>query len=97
MKEEYGEKLGERIKMLRKDNGGEYKNDPFLKLCCDESIERHFTVREIPQQNRVAERMNRTLLEKFCCMLSNADISKSFWVEDWRILAISLTGCFRLQ
>ena len=40
---------GRKIKMLRSDNEGEYKNDPFLKLCRDEGIERHFTVRETPQ------------------------------------------------
>ena len=42
---------------------------------------RHFTVREIPQQNRVAERMNRTLLEKVRCMLSNSGLEKIFWTE----------------
>ncbi|CAL8989939.1 unnamed protein product, partial [Prunus brigantina] len=55
---------GRKIKTLRSDNGGEYKSDPFLKVCQDEGIVRHFTVRETPQQNGVAERMNRTLLEK---------------------------------
>ena len=46
-----------------------------------EGIERHFTVRETPQQNGVAERMNKTLLEKVRCMLSNASLTKNFWVE----------------
>ena len=32
--------------------------------------------------NGVAERMNRTLLEKPCCMLSNAGLSKDFWAEE---------------
>jgi len=39
---------GRKIKVLRSDNGGEYKSDPFLKLCRDEGIVRHFTVRETP-------------------------------------------------
>jgi len=51
-----------KIKALQSDNRGEYKSDPFLKLCHDEGIERHFTVRETPQQNEVTERMNKTLL-----------------------------------
>ena len=38
-------------------------------------------MRETPQQNGVAERMNRTLLENVCCMLSNAGLSKNFWAE----------------
>ncbi|KAE8684184.1 Flotillin-like protein 1 [Hibiscus syriacus] len=55
---------GRKIKHLRTDNGREYKNDPFLKVCEEEGIVRHFTVRGTPQQNGVAERMNRTLVEK---------------------------------
>ena len=44
------EKSTERkIKILRSDNRGEYKSDPFLKLCRDEDIDRHFIVRETPQ------------------------------------------------
>jgi len=46
-----------KIKVLRSDNGGEYKSDPFLKLYPNEGIEIHFTVRETSQQNKVAERM----------------------------------------
>jgi len=35
-----------KIKILRSDNRGEYKSDPFLQLCYNEDIEGHFTVRE---------------------------------------------------
>ena len=38
-------------------------------------------MRETLQQNRIAERMNRTLLVKVHCMLSNVKLSKFFWVE----------------
>ena len=38
---------------------------------------RHCIVRHIPQQNGVAERMNRTLLEQACCM----GLSDDFWAE----------------
>ena len=61
---------GRKIKVLRTDNGGEYKSDPFLKVCQDCGIVRHFTVRKTPQQNGVSERMNKTLVEKVRCMLS---------------------------
>ena len=72
---------GRKIKRLRSDNGTEYTNDPFMRVCEDEGIVRHFTVRKTPQQNGVAERMNRTLLEKVRCMLSNAGLGKQFWGE----------------
>ncbi|GJT56454.1 retrovirus-related pol polyprotein from transposon TNT 1-94 [Tanacetum coccineum] len=42
-----------KIKHLRIDNGGEYKNDLFTKFYEDEGIIRHFTVRHTPQQNGV--------------------------------------------
>ena len=42
---------------------------------------RHRTVRHTPQHNGVAKRMNRTLMKKVICMLSNAQLSKSFWAE----------------
>jgi len=48
---------GRKIKVLRSDNGGEYKSDPFLNICRDEDIGRHFTVRKIPQQNGATKRM----------------------------------------
>ena len=70
-----------KIKVLRSDNGTEYRNDQFLIFCKKEGISRHFTVRDTPRQNGVAERMNRTLLEKVRCILSNAGLGKQFWVE----------------
>uniref|UniRef100_A0A5B7BZJ7 Putative copia LTR rider n=1 Tax=Davidia involucrata TaxID=16924 RepID=A0A5B7BZJ7_DAVIN len=72
---------GRKIRRLRSDNGGEYKSDPFFDICRDEGIVRHFTVSGTPQQNGVAERMNRTLVEKVRCMLSNAGLGKAFWAE----------------
>ena len=72
---------GRKIKKLRSDNGGEYRYDPFLKVCREEGIVRHFTVRGTPQQNGVAECMNRTLVTKVRCMLSHAGLSKAFWAE----------------
>nr|CDN96898.1 putative Ty-1 copia retrotransposon [Phaseolus vulgaris] len=72
---------GRKIKVLQTDNGGEYKSDPFLNVCQDCGIVRHFTVRKTPQQNGVSERMNKTLVEKVCCMLSNAELGREFWAE----------------
>ena len=60
---------GRKIKVLRSDNGTEYRNDQFSIFCKKEGISQHFTIRDTPQQNGVAERMNRTLLEKVRCML----------------------------
>ncbi|KAL0386507.1 UNVERIFIED_CONTAM: Retrovirus-related Pol polyprotein from transposon TNT 1-94 [Sesamum latifolium] len=45
-------------------------------------IFRHLTVRKIPQQNGVAEHMNRTLLERARCMLSNVGLSREFFLAE---------------
>ncbi|KAE8703505.1 hypothetical protein F3Y22_tig00110469pilonHSYRG00245 [Hibiscus syriacus] len=72
---------GNKIKCFRIDNGGEYTSEEFDDFCRKEGIERQFTVANTPQQNRVAERMNRTLLERTKAMLRDAGLEKSFWAE----------------
>ena len=72
---------GRNIIVLRIDNGEEYKSDPFLEVCQDCGINRHFAIRRTPQQNGVSEHMNKTLVEKVHCMLSNVGLEKK-GVED---------------
>ncbi|KAH9699234.1 Integrase catalytic domain-containing protein [Citrus sinensis] len=72
---------GKKIKCLRTDNGGEYIDGEFLAFCKQEGIQRQFTVAYTPQQNGVAERMNRTLTERIRAMLKTAGLPNSFWAE----------------
>ncbi|KAK0592765.1 hypothetical protein LWI29_024958 [Acer saccharum] len=72
---------GKKIKCLRTDNGREYTDGEFLAFCKQDGIERQFTVTYTPQQNGVAERMNRTLAERIRAMLRTAGLSNSFWAE----------------
>ncbi|GJR76718.1 gag-pol polyprotein [Tanacetum coccineum] len=72
---------GKKIKCLRTDNGGEYTGDEFDTFCRQEGIKRQFTTAYTPQQNGVAERMNKTLLERARAMLATASLGKSFWAE----------------
>ncbi|KAK1647990.1 hypothetical protein QYE76_065795 [Lolium multiflorum] len=48
----------------------------------DEGIVRHHTIPYTPQQNGVAERMNRTIISKARCMLSNADVTDAVDFSD---------------
>jgi transposase InsO family protein len=70
-----------KIKCLRTDNGGEYTSDEFDNFCQYKGIERQHTTAYTPHQNGVAERMNRTLLERTRAMLKAAGLGKSFWAE----------------
>ena len=74
-------KTGRSIKTLRTDNGLEFVNNKFLQYCSSESNVRHRTCTRCPQQNGVAERMNKTLLERARCMLNQAKLRKQFWAE----------------
>ncbi|GJS69264.1 retrotransposon protein, putative, ty1-copia subclass [Tanacetum coccineum] len=47
----------------------------------ESGIARHLTVAGTPQQNGLAERMNRTLLNKVRCLLIQSGLPDSFWAE----------------
>ena len=52
------------IKRLRSENDMEFRGKEFNEFYKNEGIVRYRIVRHTPQQNGVAERMNRTILEK---------------------------------
>lgn len=71
---------GNKLKCLRSDNGGEYIG-PLDEYCKSQGIRHQFTPKKTPQLNGVAERMNKTLLERMRCMLSEAKLPRHFWGE----------------
>ncbi|KAL4573166.1 hypothetical protein LXL04_019963 [Taraxacum kok-saghyz] len=70
-----------KIKCFRSDNGGEYSSNEFVDYCAENGIRMMKTVPENPQQNGVAERMNRTLCERAKSMRLNAGLPKMFWAD----------------
>ena len=69
------------IKILRLDQGGEYKSGDFIKYCKDHGIVQQFIVPSTPQHNGVAERKNRTLVECARSMMKGKNLSNAFWAE----------------
>ena len=67
------------ITALRTDGGGEYVNDDFKTYLQTMGIERNITTAYTPQQNGVAERINRTIMEAARSMLHAANLPSSFW------------------
>ena len=82
---------GKKVKHLRTDNGLEYLSSDFNNFCKEKGIVRHRTIPGTPQQNGVAERFNRTLLERIRCMLISSGLPKTFWGE------AANTGAFLLN
>ncbi|GJZ91728.1 retrotransposon protein, putative, ty1-copia subclass, partial [Tanacetum coccineum] len=74
-------KTGRTVKKLRTDNGLEFCNQEFEQLCIESGIFRHLTVTGTPQQNRVVECMNITLMDKVRCLLIQSGLPKTFWTE----------------
>jgi hypothetical protein len=72
---------GLKIKKLRSDNGGEYEDTGFKRFCFENGIRLERTVPGTPQQNGVAERMNRTLTERARSMRIQSGLPKQFWAE----------------
>nr|GEV80722.1 reverse transcriptase domain-containing protein [Tanacetum cinerariifolium] len=52
-----------KVKIIRCDNEGEFKNKEMNEFCTKKGIRREFSNARTPQQNGVAERRNRTLIE----------------------------------
>ena len=74
--------FGVRVKRIRTDRGGEYINSILNKYFRSKGINHQKTVAYTPQQNGVAERLNRTLFDKARCILAHLpDGNKRLWAE----------------
>lgn len=73
--------FGRKPRVLRSDRGGEYMSNEYINYLDQQGIQYQRTVAYTPQQNGVAERKNRTLVEMARCMLIDAKLEKYFWGE----------------
>ncbi|GJU18153.1 putative ribonuclease H-like domain-containing protein [Tanacetum coccineum] len=83
--------LNQKVKSIRCDNGTEFKNMYFIEFCGSKGIKREYSNVKNPQQNGVAERKNRTLIEAARTMLADSFLPNTFWAE-----AVSTT-CYVLN
>ena len=72
---------GQVIKGLRTDRGGEFISKPFWSYCKEKGIKRQLTVRQSPQQNGIAERKNRSIVEVARSMLKAKGLPNKYWAE----------------
>ena len=69
------------MKKVRSDNGSEFRNTRVAELCDEKRIKHEFSTKYTPEQNGLVERKNRTLIDMARSMLSEYNISDSFWAE----------------
>jgi transposase InsO family protein len=72
---------GRKIKCLRSDGGKEYFSGQFNGYLQQIGIRREFSCRYTPEQNGVAERKNRSIVEAAQAMLEEKSMPKSYWAE----------------
>ncbi|GJT75261.1 retrovirus-related pol polyprotein from transposon TNT 1-94 [Tanacetum coccineum] len=70
-----------KVKVIRYDNETEFKNRVMNQFCKMKSIKREFSVARTLQQNGVAQRKNRTLIEVARTMLADSKLPITFWAE----------------
>ncbi|KAI3515898.1 hypothetical protein L1887_14803 [Cichorium endivia] len=80
--------LRKQVRMIRSDNGTEFKNKVLDDFLVNKGISHNFYAPYTPQQNGVVERRNRSLCEAARTMLSFAKLPLYFWAD-----AIA-TACF---
>ncbi|KAI3813794.1 hypothetical protein L1987_18529 [Smallanthus sonchifolius] len=76
------------VKTIRSDHGTEFKNATLDSFCESKGISQQFSAPRTPQQNGVAERRNRTLIEAARTMIVDSKLPVTFWAE-----AVN-TACF---
>ncbi|GJQ92616.1 putative ribonuclease H-like domain-containing protein [Tanacetum coccineum] len=73
--------LNKKVKVIRCDNGTEFKNRDLIEFSGSKGIKRDYSNARTPQQNGVVERKNRTLIEDARTMLADSFLPTMFWTE----------------
>ena len=70
---------GEHVNYFRSDGGGEYGSKELATYFESKGIHHEKTNAYTPQENGVAERMNRTIVEMARTFLQDADLPNTYW------------------
>nr|GEW13557.1 hypothetical protein [Tanacetum cinerariifolium] len=81
-----------KVKIIRYDNGGEFKNKEMNEFCTKKGIKREFSNARTPQQNEVAERRNITLIEAARTMLADAKLPTTWGSLMLKVVKVILLG-----
>ncbi|GKG28444.1 putative ribonuclease H-like domain-containing protein, partial [Tanacetum coccineum] len=70
--------VDKKVKIIKCDNGTGFKNKVISEFCEKKGIKREFSIARTPQQNGVAKRRNRTLIEATRTMLADSKLPTTF-------------------
>ncbi|GJR66772.1 putative ribonuclease H-like domain-containing protein [Tanacetum coccineum] len=73
--------VDKKVKIIRCHNRTEFKNRVMNEFCEQKGIKREYSIARTPQQNGVAKRRNRTLIEAARTMFANSKLPTTFWAE----------------
>lgn len=77
---------------MRTDHGHKYLLEKFKELCESKCIKRQLIILYASQQNGVAEKKSRTLLQIVRSMMAQANIPISYW-GDALVIANCILNC----
>ena len=72
---------GKKLKIIRKDGGGDFNSREIEAFCTDKGILHEVTAPYTPQHNGVVERRNRTIMNMVRSMLRGKNLPKALWGE----------------
>ncbi|GKB70993.1 retrovirus-related pol polyprotein from transposon TNT 1-94 [Tanacetum coccineum] len=70
-----------KVKQIRTNNGTEFRNHELESFCDEKGISQNFSSPYTPEQNGVAEKKNKILIEAARTMLNKSVLSKHFWTD----------------
>ncbi|GKC28900.1 retrovirus-related pol polyprotein from transposon TNT 1-94 [Tanacetum coccineum] len=70
-----------KVKQLKTDNGTEFRNKILVNFCDEKRISQNFSSPYTLEQNGVAEKKNKTLIEAARTMLAGSVFSKQYWTK----------------
>ena len=90
---------GRSVKTLRTNRGGEFCLNEFIKFFEEKGIRKQLTAAYTPQQNGVAKRKNRTILNMVWSLLNKGEVPKEFWLETvvWSIHILNWSPTFSVR
>jgi len=92
-------KIGISIRGLQTDRGGEFTLSKFFEFCATNGIHHQLTAAYTPQQNGVARRKNRTIMNMVRSLLTSRQVPKTFWpaVVNWAVYILNRSPMLAVQ